>query len=139
MPVVSFTHDRAQILIRVAILPPEDAPDPTRMKFARGLIDTGAVATGIVPAIAADLQLPRLGKTIITTPAGDYVARRFQFRLGLFPDLPGESTLPHVLPHELLGIGCSPGQAFEVLIGMDILGRGDLTISSKGHGSFAFS
>ena len=109
------------------------------MRFARGLIDTGAVSTGIAPTIAAELGLPRLGKPIIATPGGDYVARRLQFRLGLFPDPQDENSLPHVLSDELLGIGCSPGQAFEVLIGMDVLGRGDLEIRRTGHGSFKFS
>lgn len=141
MPVVSFTHDREQIRISVAILPPLDSPQPWRLKTASGLIDTGAVSSGITTEIAAELQLPRLGKTTITTPGGEYVAPRYQFRMGLFPDglrQDGEPSMPFVLERELLGIGASSGQRFSVLIGMDVIGQGDLIVRRDGSGCFSF-
>ena len=38
----------------------------------------------------------------------------------------------------IVGTGCSPGEDFDVLIGMDLLGWGDLAIFRDGFGTFSF-
>ncbi len=101
----------------------------------RGLIDTGATITGISNRLVQELSLPRRGRIAITTPSGDHVARTYQFRLGFFV---GDTSLPHVLAPELIGIDASPGSAFEVLIGMDVIGAGDLRVDRNGTGNFRF-
>lgn len=136
MPAVRFRHDRSQIIVKVAILPPALDPEPWRLATAPGLIDTGASVSGVSASIARELRLPRRGKEVITTPGGDYAARLFQFRVGIYLD--DERSSPHVLDKEFVGIECAPGRDFEVLIGMDLLGRGDLQIRRDGTGTFAF-
>ena len=136
MPAVSFRHDHNQIIIPIAILPPELDPEPFRAIRINGLIDTGASVSGIRGSVAQELRLPRRGKEIITTPGGEYAARLYQFRLGFYVD--PSAAMPHVLSREFIGIECSPGRSFDALIGMDVLGSGDLTIFRDGHGAFVF-
>jgi hypothetical protein len=137
MPVVSFDHDRRQILIPVAIMPPSD-DGSMHMERVTGLIDTGATRSGVSRAVASALQLPRAGKLSITTPQGDYMARLLRFTLGLFPGPASGNQMPFILDGEFLGIESSPGAQFDVLIGMDVIGVGDLTINRTGTGSFSF-
>jgi hypothetical protein len=137
MPVVSFDHDRQQILIPVAIMPPSGGAS---MQMARmtGLIDTGATRSGVSCAVASTLQLPRAGKLSVTTPQGPYMARLHRFMLGLFPGKASGNQMPYFLDGEFLGIESSPGAQFDVLIGMDVIGVGDLTVNRTGTGSFSF-
>jgi predicted aspartyl protease len=134
MPEVKFTHDRRQLLIPVAILPPGD------FQFERvfGLLDTGASISGVSRRIAETLNLPRQGKMVIATPKGDHATAIRTFMIGLFPGEISGNTLPFVLPDEFVGIECSTGGSFEVLIGMDVLGRGKLVVEPDGTGSFSF-
>ncbi len=72
---------------------------------------------------------------MITTPGGEYAARLFQFRIGIY--LTPDSLMPHMLEREFIGIVCKPGRQFDALLGMDVLGSGDLQISRDGVGSFS--
>ncbi len=135
MPEVRFAHDRRQLLIPVAILPPES------FQFERvtGLIDTDASISGVSRSIAAKLGLMRQGKMVISTPRGDHSTPIYTFMIGLFPQGEGASgAMPFVLSDEFAGIESSPGGRFEVLIGMDVIGRGRLVVEPGGTGSFSF-
>ena len=91
--------------------------------------------SGIRREVAELLSLPRQGKMVITTPSGDHAARLYHVRIGLYPG--GEQ--PYVLPDAFLAIQCSPGAAFDMLIGMDVIGRCDLEILSNGTGTLSFA
>lgn len=134
MPEVSFTHDCRQLLIPVAV----SRPGVSRFEHVVGLIDTGASISGINRRIAERLDLPRQGKVVIATPRGDHSTPIYNFMIGLFPGQDVSDALPYVLPDEFVGIECSAGGRFEVLIGMDVLGRGRLVVEPKGSGSFSF-
>lgn len=136
MPVVSFRHDRQQIILPMALLPPSLDQEPGRFVRLQALVDTGASASGIPIEVARQLGLPRRGKEIITTAGGTVAVRLFQFRIGLYADEGAE--LPYVLEREFIGIESHPGEAFQALIGMDVLGRSDLIIRRDGTGSLAF-
>jgi hypothetical protein len=75
---------------------------------------------------------------MITTPSGDHMARLYRMGLGLFPNEDVDPTaLPFILQQELIAIECSPGRGFEVLIGMDVIGRSLLEVRPDGSGLFA--
>ena len=131
MPEVSFRHDRRQIIIAAAAVDPND---PSRFHRLNALLDTGATMSGLRREIADLLSLPRQGKMVITTPSGDHATRLYRVRIGLYPS--GEH--PYVLPDAYLAIQCSPGEAFDMLIGMDVIGRCDLQILSNGSGTLSF-
>jgi hypothetical protein len=134
MQEVRFAHDRRQLRIPVAILPPGDF----RFERVIGLIDTGASISGVSRRVAETLGLPRQGKMVIATPQGDHATSIRNFMIGLFPGQGAGDGLPFVLPDEFVGIECSTGTSFEVLIGMDVLGRGTLLVEPNGTGSFSF-
>lgn len=136
MSVIKFKHDREQIVVPVAVLPPSSQAGGLRMLRLRGLIDTGASLCGVPAHTVQELGLARNGKMVISTPAGDHVARIYRFRIGLFPD--EEAQLPHVLDDEFLAVESHPGAKFDVLIGMNVLGSGDLYVNRDGTGSFRF-
>jgi predicted aspartyl protease len=140
---ISFRHDRRQIIIPIAILTPDEPGTSQRFHRSFGLIDTGASSSGISRRIAEELALPRRGKTVITTPAGEHVARLYRMGVGVYPgdaaDDGAVAAHPYVLPFELIGIECSPGAAFDVLIGMDLIGRSELHVRSDGSGSITFA
>jgi Aspartyl protease len=137
MPAVSFRHDYRQILIPVAVVVPDSGG---RFHKAMGLIDTGATVSGISRGIAEDLGLVRRGKTVITTPSGDHVARLYRMGMGLYPDEATDpAALPFILHLELIAIECSPGRNFDVLIGMDVIGRSLLQVQPDGSGTLTIN
>jgi hypothetical protein len=137
MPEVGFRHDRRQIIVPAAVLAPEDG-SPFRFHRVRALIDTGATMSGIRREVADAVGLPRQGKIVITTPSGEHPARLYRMRIGLYPAL-GEDVSateqPYVLPDSFLAIQSSPGEAFDMLLGMDVLGRCDLHVLASGFGT----
>ena len=134
MPVLSFRHDRRQIIVRVAIVSPDDV---TRLVVADGLIDTGASVSGIARSIADQLGLPMVGKRLIATPSGERMSRFFEARMGFFPD-GAQQSLPYVIEGNLTVLGMETGSRFAVLIGMDVLGQRELIMRGDATGGFIF-
>jgi len=137
MPEVSFRHDRRQIIIPAAAIAPDNG-NSLRFHRVQALIDTGATMSGIRREIAEALDLPRQGKIMITTPSGEHAARLYRLRIGLYADLAGaapQEHQPYVLPDSFLCIQSSPGEAFDMLLGMDVLGRCDLHVLASGSGT----
>lgn len=137
MPEVRFRHDRRQIIVPTAIIAPDDG-NALRFQRVQALIDTGATMSGIRREIAETLGLPPQGKVIITTPSGEHPARLYRLRIGLYVGSDDQShagAQPYVLPDSFLAIQCSSGEAFNMLLGMDVLGRCDLHIFASGSGT----
>ncbi len=106
--------------------------------MADGLIDTGASVSGISRSIADRLDLPMVGKRLIATPSGERMSRFYEARMGFFPDGAEHSPLPYVIDQSLTVLGMETGSRFEVLIGMDVLGRRELMIHADATGTFSF-
>ena len=134
MSAIEFRHDRKQIILPVAILP----PDASQMRLVRteGLLDTGASLCGLDAATIRALDLPRAGKITLSTPVGAHVARSYRCRIGFYVDT--NAAMPHVMEQEFLAIESHPGDRFSTLVGMNVLGSGALYISSNGSGTFTF-
>ena len=100
--------------------------------IANALIDTGATKTCIGLDVVQKLQLsPIRTETIDTATSGDEEVGVYQLILSLYPD--------HFMSIEAYGIPNPKSEA--VIIGMDVLGQGDLHIWNDGQthrGTFMF-
>lgn len=98
----------------------------------RGLWDTGAQGSTIKDSLAQELGLPCIGQQKMRGAGGRYTAKKYLAGL----KLPNNTVIPSI---PLSGF---PGyDDFEMLIGMDIILRGDFLVScEKGtiHFSFQF-
>jgi len=145
MPDIRWRHDGAKLIVRAVVLPLVGAPNEGQAFEVRGLIDTGATSSGITPLVSEKLALPSLGKKPVQTAGGLVQADRFGFRLGFFPDeenLPwvDEPTpsFPHILAQSIYGIGLTTNGNFELIIGMDVLGRNHLEMLPDRSCRFSF-
>ena len=96
-----------------------------------GLIDTGADATCISPAVAKHVGLKPMGK--IHTVGVTGASAMNQYKVDLLLQF-GPSTI--AMPNLLVGEFTIPSTNFEVLIGRDIICQGVLTMDFSGRFSF---
>ena len=108
--------------------PPEGWPKPFR---ARGLWDTGATASCISPEVATNLKLASVGISNVNHAGG--VGTSSKYLVNFF--LPNSVGVAGVLVHEFAAV---PGD-FGVIIGMDIISRGDFAVTHEdGKGCVSF-
>jgi hypothetical protein len=153
MPCISGDCGPAGILTQVAIFkdqrhaqqlasPPTGALPPP-LTLYNALFDTGASATCISPKVVTDLGLAPVGKVPMisashVTPTNQYifwVGMPIGFQqaptgsvsgtFGMFPDISGLEFQPAAV-------------VYDILIGMDIIMRGVLTVDFSRHWSFSF-
>lgn len=92
-----------------------------------GLWDTGATSTTIYTALADKLGLPCVGKEIMKGAGGEYEAKKYL--AGLI--LPNNVIIPYIMLYGFAG-----AKRFDMLIGMDIITRGDFLISSTANNTY---
>ena len=140
---INWRHNRERLILPTFVLPPAytvNASDSARMD---GLLDTGATGTGIRRDLADRLGLMPKGNRRVLTANGFLMADEFVFRVGFVigdyrdPGFDPGRELPFVLDREILGFELQAGFPYALLIGMDIIGGGDLTVRSNGEASFA--
>ncbi|MBA3526739.1 MAG: aspartyl protease family protein [Sphingomonas sp.] len=152
MPNIVGRHNGRQVFTPVVLFPVEeftDTPDPQRLsKFPhhqvlRALIDTGATGTCITEAAARKLNLEPSGVVGVQGVNGADYHPSYIFKLG-FVDLQ-QDELGYQNPRfdlfdeEIEGPRFDCGAAdFDVLLGMDVLSRGTLTISKLGTFKFSY-
>ncbi len=122
-------HNGRQIIVPVVIS--GSGSSGVRMCEAQALLDTGATSSAITADIAAELALEPLGRRIMGTAAGTRRATTYRFSVGFAESLvrvrgDAAASGPVFLPSEVQGIDFTAGLDFQVLIGMDIIARGDL-------------
>lgn len=105
----------------------------------RALIDTGATRTSITKRVIEAHGLPARGKLLVGSATNSPERRSaYGYALGLFCDTnAGERTL-YVIDHEFVAPWFFDNGNFDVLIGMDIISRGTLTMHPTGEFTFAF-
>jgi hypothetical protein len=114
------------------------------MQVLRALVDTGAQVTSITEKAAQKLSLEPSGIVGIQGVGGPSYHNSYIFKLG-FVDLQ-QSELGYHRPHfhlldrEIEGpeFDCGVDAEFDVLLGMDVLSIGTLTISNTGAFKFSF-
>lgn len=97
----------------------------------RALLDTGADGTSICRQVADAAGLQSRGKVLVTGIGGQNYHRSWITRLGFFVE-PEATGFPYLLEDPFIAIEMPPYHAFEVIIGRDILMRGDFTLRSNG-------
>jgi hypothetical protein len=158
MPVIWGTHNKSDIFIDVAIIdastinlttsPPIGGTIPTPI-LLRALLDTGAQKTMISPKVINTLNLRPLGKILISgvgPTAHFHNGYLFHVAFVAAVILPGQVLVPGSVVQSLVNILRDPvygaeipssGEAFDVLLGMDIISTGSLVV--QGNGTYSFS
>lgn len=153
MPDIVGSHNSSQVFVPVVLLPVERFEDtldpqwlakPAAMHVLKALIDTGAQGTCITPSAATTLNLEPTGMVRIHGVGGSRLHYKYIFKVG-FVDLQRnemgfESPSFHMVDREIEGadFDCGPDADFDVLLGMDVLSIGTLTIASTGNFKFSF-
>lgn len=143
MPLIEWRHDRKRLLLPIVVLAPLNAPNPHLSVRTTGLLDTGATATGIRVELAEELMLPPRGQRRINTANDLIMASEYLLRIGFVcgnyndPNFIADQQQPYVLEDQILGFELQRGFAYPLLIGMDILGAGDLKITRDGQASLS--
>lgn len=130
MPEIEWRHDSRRIVIPAAIL---RADNPADLSFHQvtALIDTGATSSGIMPNVVEALDLTPVGKQLVKAAHGEAMVDTFVFRIGLFVDAVDGSQQP-LFPFifdAVMGLRFGPSEHFDAIIGMDILGQCDFSIT----------
>ena len=97
----------------------------------RGLIDTGASGTCLTRSAARSMGLRSRGKARVGGVSGVEYHNRFRFVLGALYDDGGERG--YFWFDEVSGVDFPDNENFDVLIGMDVIGQGDLTVLRDGN------
>ncbi len=123
-----------RIITTVQLMPPHmpgEAVQPFDQEY-RGLWDTGATTSTIKDSLAKQLQLPCIGQQEMMGAGGPYIANIYLGGLVLPNNVVISSTKLSGFP------GCD---AFEMLIGMDVILLGDFLVSRENdtiHFSFQY-
>lgn len=139
MPIIEWRHNRERLLLPIVILPGLSSRNPTESLRVEGLLDTGATGTAIRSDVAETLRLRPKGQRRVFTANGMMMAPEYVVRIGFVcgdytdPEFMPDRQQPYVLDRELIGFGLQSGFAYSALIGMDVIGSGDLTITRQGH------
>ena len=138
MPEIRWRHNRERLLLPITVLPGYSSENPTDSIKVDGLLDTGATGLGIRGDVADRLGLRPKGQRRVLTANGEIMAPEYVVRVGFVvgdytdPAFAPDQQLPYVLEREIVAFGLQSGFAHPALIGMAILGHGDLTISRTG-------
>jgi hypothetical protein len=147
MPCIWGSHDKSQLFVSLAIIPPSALASTqggsltiamSSIANFTALIDTGAQTTCITRAAAIRVGLLSTGKTPIAGVGGVTYHDTYIFHVG-FP-AGAQATAPRldVFPQLIQGPELAmTGAPFDVLLGMDIIGMGSLAV--EGSGTFSFS
>ena len=148
MPLISGRHNGRQLIVNVALvgvsfdadfLAPEQ--EPALSVFSepvKALIDTGATSTSVSPQVAQTLRLRPSGKRDVMTANGLRRARFFEFHVAMLGQ--GEAATPfYLLPKTAKGDELNSDRfVFDILLGMDVISQGDLSIRRDGTFIFEF-
>jgi len=115
-----------RIVVDVLIRPPER---PTRLEQARAVVDTGANRTALSGSLADRLALPSRGKRNVLGARGMNMHNLFAFEVG-FVIATAERPRFEFLDGLVQGMDWGGHPEFDVLLGMDLLCRCELTTRS---------
>jgi hypothetical protein len=156
MPCIWGTHNKSQIFLTVAIVPTSWVvggqimqPAGSTFNVFQALVDTGASSTAISAKVAAAVGLQPVGKMRVFGVAGSQYHNFYTFHVGFLvgaiTPATGAGQSQHfqgqvaVFNDVIQGAELALGQGgFEVLLGMDILGKGSLAVEGSGTFSFSF-
>jgi predicted aspartyl protease len=134
---ISGRYDRRRVIVEVAVLSRFASPvGSVTLQPLKALLDTGASSTSLAPEAARKLALAPIESRDVRTASGWHRARVYEFMIGFFPDA---QSAPYVLPEPVAGLELSfEGSPFDILLGMDVISQGNLSIRRDGTFSFEF-
>lgn len=148
MPSLSGKLENGRIIIRVGIRPfqpyepVEGTSTPATWDYHefRALVDTGAVRTCITERVVQKLNLKRRGRADIWNIKRSESHWTYLFHLGIWPDVEDPYSLPTIfgIGPEIEGIDVGNHPYFDVLLGMDVVGRGSLYLEVDGSFRLTF-
>jgi hypothetical protein len=152
MPDIVGQHNCVQVITPVVILPVEsfeDSLDPQRLnrvanfQVLQALIDTGADVTSITEKAAKKLKLQPSGIVGVQGFGGPKYHNSYIFKIGFVDlrqdELGYQNPEFHLIDKEIEGPEFDCGDAdFDVLLGMDILSIGTLTVTHTGNFKFSY-
>jgi hypothetical protein len=101
--------------------------------MCRALLDTGADGVSLNRQVAESASLSSYGKRLVTGIGGQNYHRSWAayvgFELGSDPE---NQTYPFVLDEPFMAIEMPPYHAFEVILGREVLLKGDFQMLSNG-------
>jgi hypothetical protein len=133
---VSGRHDGRRILLPIAVLRSKDPADLTHEIYT-ALLDTGATTSWISPKVISDLGLTEVGKDRVSFAMDQRLAPVYLFRLGAFADGTIGQGLPFVFA-ETRGFRMNQRDDFDVILGMNVLSQGDLSVRRTGDWNLKF-
>lgn len=153
MPNIVGSHNCSQVFCSVVLLPVEKFEDTIRpdrlskypnFQVLKALIDTGAQGTSITINAANKLGLEPTGMFRVHGFGGSKLHNSYLFKVG-FVDLQENDVgtinpMFHLVDREINGaeFDCGPDADFDILLGMDVLSIGTLTIASNGKFKFTY-
>lgn len=134
---VNGRHNGRRIVLPVAVLSAQNPTDLTLVR-ASALLDTGATVSGIGPRLISELGLLSHQKRRLISATNISFVDYYLFRIGLFENEGGQTNgLPYIFDG-LDGFGWGHEGDFEVILGMDVLGRCDFSVSKSGNWQLNF-
>jgi hypothetical protein len=146
MPSIRGRLDNRRAIVDVGLQPstalidgvtPVAMPPIIDIKPLRGLIDTGATMTCITRAVAAQVGLRPRGKQRLGNVSSIEIHTAYSFQLGVWYAVDeGESqnqTRGYYAFEPILGCDFKDNDDFDVLIGMDLIGKGDFSTTRSGE------
>lgn len=145
MPLIRGKLDNRRAIVDVGLRPssiliegvsPAQAPPIIDIRPVRGLIDTGATVTCVTRAAALRAGLKPRGKQRLGNVSSIEIHTAYMFELGVWYEIDeGETqnaTRGYYGFDPILGCDFKDNDDFDVLIGMDLIGQGDISISRDG-------
>lgn len=146
MPSLKGRLENGRALVKVGIRPfqayqPVDGQSTTiDLTFTEytALIDTGALRTCVSERIVSELKLSKTGRIDVFNVKRAESHWTYLFYVGIWPDDDGERPTVIGIGDEITGIDLGFNKFFDVLLGMDVIGRGYLHIEQDGSFELGF-
>lgn len=149
MPSLKGSLDGGRIIVDVGVQPALSSIQGVtaqasaviiQIRQFRGLIDTGAQRTCITRSAARDLQLKPRGKIRLGNVSSIETHNSYSFAVGFWLRLGNGDTMNETTSYygldPVMGADFKDNSDFDLLIGMDVITQGDLTI--RRGGTFEF-
>ena len=144
MPCIWGNFGPAGIIIQAAVIPSDvdEKSRPSVLRVYNALIDTGATSTAITARVVSEVGLSPIGKRDMISASHVTSTNNYLFQLGI-PSLSqqptGQVAGSITLFEGINGIEFNAGPAaFDILVGMDVIRKGALTVSFDGHFTFCW-
>lgn len=139
MPCISGFWADEGLIIEIGVMPHGEAPK-SPLKLFRGLIDTGASRTCISQRLVSMYNFAPTGDATMAHAWGTNKASTYLFNVYVPTAVTesGSEVTSEITRFTLEGLSFKASGDFDLLIGRDFIGRGQLTMNFDGHFTMCF-